>query len=50
MSFELGKYALPILSAYAVSFLLLALLIGYFLWRSAQSKMELEEAKGLQDA
>ena len=50
MSFELGKYALPILLAYGVSFLLLALLIGYFLWQRAQSKMELEEAKGLQDA
>ena len=33
MSIELGKYATTVLSAYAVSLLLLALLVAVSLWR-----------------
>ena len=50
MTLELGKYAWFVLSAYGVSFLLLAVLVGYFLWRNSRSKHELEQAKGIKDA
>ena len=49
MSVELGKYAWSVLSAYGISLLLLILLVGYFLWQSARSKVELEEAKDNQN-
>ena len=50
MTLQLGKYAWFVLSAYGISLLLLAILVGFFLWRSARSKYELQQAKATKDA
>ncbi|MFG6506212.1 MULTISPECIES: heme exporter protein CcmD [Sulfitobacter] len=42
---ELGKYAAEVLSAYAVSLLLLAALIGLTLWRGRAARRALEETE-----
>jgi len=50
MNFELGKYAAAVLSAYAITTFLLALLIVYILRRSAKSKALLQEVELDKDA
>ncbi|PWE34453.1 heme exporter protein CcmD [Maritimibacter sp. 55A14] len=40
---ELGKYAVEVLSAYAVSILLIAGLVALSLWRSARMRRELRQ-------
>ena len=40
---ELGKYADTVLSAYGVSALFLALLIGASIWRAKKVKAQLEQ-------
>lgn len=42
---ELGKYAVEVLGAYAVSLLLLAALIGGSLMRSAKVRKQLKEVE-----
>ena len=42
---DLGKYAAEVLSAYAVSLLLLAALIGLTLWRGRAARRALEETE-----
>jgi len=41
MMVELGKYAVAVMSAYGVTVLLLAVLIGQTLWRGARVKRAL---------
>ncbi len=42
---ELGKYASEVMSAYAVSLLLLAALVGLSLWRGRAARRALEETE-----
>ncbi|WP_101067893.1 heme exporter protein CcmD [Roseovarius salinarum] len=42
---ELGKYAVEVLSSYAVSIALLAVLVGLSLWRSRRVRAQLEEVE-----
>jgi len=42
---ELGKYAAEVLSAYAVSALLLAALVGFSLWKAARVRRALAQAE-----
>lgn len=42
---DLGKYAVPVLSAYAATILLLVALVLFSLWRAARVKRQLEEAE-----
>jgi len=42
---ELGKYASEVMSAYAVSLLLLAALVGLTLWRGRAARRALEETE-----
>jgi heme exporter protein D len=43
MMVDLGKYAVEVLSAYAVSLLLLALLVALTLWRGRRVRAMLNE-------
>lgn len=42
---DLGKYAFEVTFAYASSFTLLALLIGFVWWRSAKTRRALKEVE-----
>lgn len=42
---DLGKYAVTVLSSYAVSILLIAALIGLTLWRGRVVKRQLAQAE-----
>lgn len=42
---DLGKYAGPVLSAYAVSLLLLAAIIGVSIWQARRMKRRLDAAE-----
>jgi len=42
---DLGKYAGPVLGAYAVGLLLLAIIIGVSLWKSRRMKRDLDAAE-----
>lgn len=42
---DLGKYQGPVLTAYAVSLLLLAVIIGVSIWRARAVKRQLETAE-----
>jgi len=42
---ELGKYASEVLSAYAISLGLLALIVGLSIWQSRRMKHRLEAAE-----
>ena len=50
MTVELGKYASFVLSAYAITIVLLALLIIYVLWHNSKSKVLLKDAEFDKDA
>ncbi|MDR5651359.1 heme exporter protein CcmD [Xinfangfangia sp. LG-4] len=43
---DLGKYAATVLSAYAVSLLLIVALVALTLWRAAKVRRALAEAEG----
>lgn len=42
---ELGKYAETVLSAYAVSILLIAVLVGVSIWRGHRVKAQLDRVE-----
>lgn len=42
---DLGKYAGAVLGAYAVTLLLIAVLVGWTLWRGARVRRALEAAE-----
>ena len=46
---ELGRYALEVLSAYAVTLGALAVLIGYVLWRGRRVRAALETIEARQE-
>lgn len=46
---DLGKYAVQVLSAYGVSFVLFAGLLALSFWRSARVKKTLAEAEARRD-
>jgi heme exporter protein CcmD len=50
MNLVLGKYAMAVLSAYAITIFLLVVLIVYILRRSAKAKAILHEAELNKDA
>ena len=50
MTIELGKYASFVLSAYAITIVLLALLIIYVFWQNSKSKALLKNAELHKDA
>jgi len=50
MIIELGKYASFVLSAYAITIALLALLIIYVFWHNSKSKALLKNAELNKDA
>jgi heme exporter protein D len=45
---DLGKYAGPVLGAYAASIVLILLLVGISLWRGARVRRALDEAEARQ--
>jgi heme exporter protein D len=42
---DLGRYALPVLSSYAATILLIAALVGLSLWRGARVRRALREVE-----
>lgn len=50
---DLGKYAFEVTAAYIVSLVMLAGLVGYFIWRGAKMRRllaEVEARRGRKDA
>jgi heme exporter protein D len=45
---DLGKYAVPVLASYAATLVLIAVLVGASLWRSARMRRTLRAAEDRQ--
>lgn len=47
---DLGKYAVAVLASYGATIILLAVLVGFSLWRSARMRRALREVEARQGA